>query len=67
MNVRVERLGGDQWEAWVTVATPDGARHFRERGPNQTAALLSLRQLLQGYRGDSYRIARAAVLERALA
>jgi hypothetical protein len=67
MNVSVEELTGGQWEARVAIATPEGARYFCERGHNQTAALLSLRQSLRPYRGDSYRDARAAVLERALA
>ena len=67
MNVSIEKLIGGQWEARVAVATPEGARYFRERGQNQTAALLSLRQSLARYRGDSYRDASAAVLERALA
>ena len=67
MNVSVEELIGGLWEARVAIATPEGARYFREQGQNQTDALLSLRQSLGRYRGDSYRDARAAVLERALA
>lgn len=65
MNVSVEELLGGQWEARVAVATPEGARYFKERGQNRTAALLSLRQSLGRYRGDSFRAARAAVLDRA--
>jgi hypothetical protein len=67
MNVLVEKVLGGQWEARVAIATPEGARYFSARGQNQTAALLSLRQSLGRYHGDSYRHARAAVLERALA
>jgi hypothetical protein len=66
MNVSVEELLGGQWEARIAVATPEGARYFRERGDNRTAALLSLRQSLGRYRGESYQHARAAVLDRAL-
>jgi hypothetical protein len=66
MNVSVEKVLGGQWEARVAIATPEGARYFCERGQNQTAALLSLRQSLGRYRGDSYRQARAALLEQAL-
>ena len=67
MNVSVEQLNGGLWEARVAIATPEGARYFCERGQNQTAALLSLRQSLRRYHGDSYRQACAAVLACALA
>jgi hypothetical protein len=67
MNVSVEQIRADRWEARLSVATPAGSRYFRECGRNRTAALLALRQSLSRYRGDSYRDARAAVLEHALA
>jgi hypothetical protein len=67
MNVSIEGLFGGQWEARMAVATPDGARYFKERGRNRTDALLTLRQSLGRYRGESYQRARAAVLDRALA
>jgi len=67
MNVSIEQLGSDRWEARLSLATPAGSRYFRESGQNRTAALLALRQSLGRYRGESYRHARAAVLEQALA
>jgi hypothetical protein len=66
MDVTVEQLQADRWEARLSVATPEGARYFRECGRNRTQALLALRQSLGRYRGDSYSAARSAVLEHAL-
>ena len=66
MSVSVEQNPSGQWEARLSVATPAGSRYFRECGQNRTAALLALRMSLSRYRGDSYRDARAAVLEQAL-
>jgi len=67
MTVSVEQLHAGRWEARLSLATPSGSRYFRERGQNRTAALLALRQSLAPYRGDSYRDAREAVLQQALA
>jgi hypothetical protein len=67
MTVSIEQLHADRWEARLTLATPSGARYFRELGQNRTAALLALRQSLAPYVGESYRVAREAVLQQALA
>jgi hypothetical protein len=66
MDVSVQQIRADRWEARLSIATPDGSRYFLECGQSRTAALLALRQSLGRYRGERYRDARDAVLRQAL-